>query len=239
MQAYARSAIRLTHDLRLIGRLGCGVEPPTDVILMTSADDRTLSALYRGADARQPLDLRGLRPSADRGDERRPAHPVLGHPGTGRSGGLAQYFSVATSDELVDLLNDPRPRHGGRAETSALAARFTWRPALESANAYTRAAGRTRREPGSALSPTGERSCPKLSSDNTSPPSPRPVAWPASARTSWNTEFRRMSRTAVSACTSVAGHPAVADVQDDFAVEHQGGRRLVLHPVQAVDHLRS
>ena len=151
---------RLTHDLRLIGRLGRGVEPPTDVILMTSADDRTLSALYRGADASSAPRSTRASASADRGDERRPAHPVLGHPAYRGQGGWRRFLR-GDFDELVDLLNDLGHRHGGRAgETSALG-RAVHLGGLRRVHAERLHEGRggvTRRGAGSAPSPTGERS---------------------------------------------------------------------------------
>jgi glycosyltransferase involved in cell wall biosynthesis len=145
LEAYARSAVRLTHDLRLIGRPGWGVELPTDVILMTSVDDRALSALYRGADAL-------VSPSIYEGF----GLPLIEAMSVGLpvlcsdipvyrevTGGLAQYFSVATSDALVDLLDAlGDDSEVERERRRRWAARFTWEACAESTlTAYKRAAG--------------------------------------------------------------------------------------------------
>jgi glycosyltransferase involved in cell wall biosynthesis len=135
LQAYARSAIRRTHDLRLIGRLGWGVQPPADVILMTSIDDRTLSALYRGADAL-------ISPSVYEGF----GLPLIEAMSVGLpvlcsdipvyrevTGGLAEYFSPTTPDELVDLLNAMgADTQAERERRRRWAAQFTWEACAES-----------------------------------------------------------------------------------------------------------
>lgn len=143
LEAYARSSLRRTHDLRLIGRRGWGVEPPSDVVVMGAVDDRTLAALYRGAAAL-------VSPSLYEGF----GLPLIEAMSVGLpvlcsdipvyrevTGGLVRYFSLRSTDDLVDqldaLVDAPE---ADRDQWRRWAGRFTWTSCAElTMTAYRRA----------------------------------------------------------------------------------------------------
>jgi glycosyltransferase involved in cell wall biosynthesis len=144
LEAYQRSRLKRTHDLRLVGRPGWNAPPLPNVTVMTAVDDVQLSALYRGAAALispsiyegfgLPL-IEAMSLGVPTLCSDIPVHREV-------TGGLVEYFSLEDLDDLVwrlDRIADPQVEQQGLWRSWA--ARFTWDACADATIlAYRRAA---------------------------------------------------------------------------------------------------
>jgi O-antigen biosynthesis alpha-1,2-mannosyltransferase len=143
LQAYERSKLRATHDLRIVGRQGWQAPQLANVQHMENVDDATLSSLYRGADAL-------ISPSVYEGF----GLPLLEAMSLGVpvvcsdipvyrevTGGLARYFSLDDVGDLVAALDGlTSPDRATSERLRAWSRRFTWAACVDhTERAYTKA----------------------------------------------------------------------------------------------------